>query len=150
MMPQSLAPFEQVIFEYKPQPGGMSKGELFLEMIDADHELLVIDVYNQLFRESGMKDKLIFDRLLEPFGINDMTPLYLVLDRIFSQMLRQDFHLTRNFTVVESIKDNSAKWPKAFGSALFLDSTNLFENSIDMIKQNVDAFISRNHYSEMV
>lgn len=46
MMPQSLAPFEQVIFEYKPQPGGLSKGELFLEMIDADHKLVLKDIFN--------------------------------------------------------------------------------------------------------
>lgn len=97
-----------------------------------------------------MKDRLIFNRLLGSLGIDDMTPLYLVLDRVFSQMLRQDFHMIRNFTVVESIIDNSAKWPKAFGSALFLDSTNLIENSLEMIKQNIDNFISRNNYSEIV
>ncbi len=95
LIPHSSAPFQQVVFDYKPQPGGMSRGELFMDLLDLDHEILVIDAYNYILRQQGIKDKVIIEEL--PFGIDNLTPLYLVLDRIFEQMIREDFHFVKNY-----------------------------------------------------
>jgi hypothetical protein len=64
------------------------------------------------------------------------TPVAVVLTDLFGILKRTDFQLVRNFTVLTSIENNYAKWPKAFGNAVFLDSTYLFESLVEMIYSN--------------
>jgi hypothetical protein len=147
MMPQTFAPLERVIFDYNPQPGEKTKGELFMELIDADHEIMIIDLYRSWIGESTWLSD-VSDSILDPPGFDNMTLLYLALDEIFSQMIREDFHILRNFTVKEAITENFGKWPSALGSAIFVDSRHIFENALDSLKTNAEAFADRNNYDE--
>lgn len=49
----------------------------------------------------------------------------------------------RNYTVLTSIENNYAKWPKAFGSAVFLDSSYLFESLIEILYSNAVQLVAR-------
>ncbi len=64
----------------------------------------------------------------------------------FSKLLREDFHLSRNYTIADECDKPYGKWPKAFGSAIFLDSNHLIENVIEMMYQNAIVHVTRNNY----
>jgi len=59
-------------------------------------------------------------------GYSPITPVSVLLNNLFSKLLRRDFQLIRNYTVTYAIDNPYAKWPKALGSAVFLDSKYLF------------------------
>ena len=48
--------------------------------------------------------------------------------------------------MVYPIDNPYAKWPKAFGSAVFLDSKYLFENMVEMLYSNAVNMLTRNNY----
>lgn len=54
--------------------------------------------------------------------------------------------MIRNYTVSYAIDNPFAKWPKAFGSAVFLDSKYLLENMIEMLYSNTINMLTRNNY----
>lgn len=155
MLPGSLSTFEEVIFDYKPpkNPGDgiyLTKGELFMDLLNVDHKMMLIDLYEEILVRYGGGAESVIEQLMAPFGYNSLTPLYMILNQILDQMTRTDLHFMRNYTVTEGIQKNHGKWPKAFGSAIFLDSRYLIENSLEMIYHNTIAFVTRNNYSAAV
>lgn len=79
-------------------------------------------------------------------GYSAETPAAIPLDRFFSQFRRSDFHLVKNYTVIFSIENPYNKWPRAFGSAVFLDSKYMLANLIDMSYANAINMLTRNNY----
>jgi hypothetical protein len=80
----------------------------------------------------------------ERLGYDNLTPLYVILNTVLDSMIRQDFHLVRNYTVLKGIDKPYAKWPRAFGNAIFIDSKYLLENIIEMIYNNAVNVATRN------
>jgi hypothetical protein len=83
-------------------------------------------------------------------GYHPDTPVYIVLNNLFSQVVRKDFHLVRNYTVLATVDKTYGKWPRAFGSAIFLDSNFLYENTIEMVYSNAVNLVTRNNYNANV
>ena len=73
-----------------------------------------------------------------------------MLNNLFSQVVRKDFHLVRNYTVLAAVEKTYGKWPRAFGSAIFLDSNFLYENTIEMLYSNAVNLVTRNNYNANV
>lgn len=145
LVPQSLQEFEKLIFDYVPEgPEHPTKGELFLQMLDIDQSTLVIDFYNSIVSQYAQGTERLMDEIFKAFDIDTLTPLYAVLDTLFDSMIRQDFHLTKNYTVLKGVEKSYAKWPKAFGNAIFVDSKYLIENIIEMIYNNAVNVVTRN------
>ncbi|TNV74243.1 hypothetical protein FGO68_gene7073 [Halteria grandinella] len=144
-LPANLKGFETLIFDYKPEKeGDLSKGQLFLQMLDIEQEQLLIDFYKEMLDSYGEGTGLLVDEFSEFMGYDSLTPLYMVLDSIFDSLIREDFHLHMNYTILQSIDKSFSKWPSAFGNAIFLDSTYLFENLLEMIHSNALRAAERN------
>ena len=71
------------------------------------------------------------------------TPVSLLLTDFFGSLQKSDFILSRNYMVLTSIENNYAKWPKSFGSAIFLDSSYLYTSLVDMMFVNAHKLIDR-------
>jgi hypothetical protein len=67
-----------------------------------------------------------------------------ILDSLFALVTRDDFVLKKEYRVVESVANFYGKWPQYFTSGLFLDSTFLLQNTVDMVYQNLMVLIQRN------
>ncbi len=74
---------------------------------------------------------------------SDDAPVSRPLTDLFGVLKRSDFQLVRNYSVLTSIENNYAKWPKSFGNAIFLDSNYLYTSLADMMISNAEKLFAR-------
>ena len=99
-LPESLSSFESIIFDYKPTKSGMpTKGELFLTTLGLNPHLSMAEVYVIVEDNFGSLNRNLLEGYATILGYGPSTQASIVLDDIFSQLVRQDFHLVRNYTV---------------------------------------------------
>jgi hypothetical protein len=101
------------------------------------------DLYNQALSNYGEGSAEIINELSDFLGVDSLTPLYVVLDTIFDQLSRSDFHLSKNYTVLKGIDKSYAKWSRAFGNAVFIDSRYLIETIVEMVYNNAVNVVTR-------
>jgi len=72
-------------------------------MLDLEQVALLVDLYNDAVLSYGEGAGVILAEISEYMGFDSLTPLYLVLDTILNSLIREDFHLTKNYTVLKGI-----------------------------------------------
>lgn len=117
-------------------------------MLDVDQELLLVELQNEAIDSYGEGAGLILQELSDFMGFDPVTPLYAVLDTFLNSLVRSDFHLDKNYTVLADIDKSYNKWPRAFGNAIFIDSKYLIETVIEMVYHNAYQVVTRNSESE--
>ena len=118
-----------------------------MKMLDIEQEALLKDLYNDAVNSYGEGAGLILEEISAFMGFDTLTPLYMVLDSLLNALIREDFHLAKNYTVLKGIEKSYNKWPRAFGNAIFLDSSHLFETLLEMLYRNAVNFVVRNNPS---
>lgn len=105
-------------------------------MLDIEQEALLIDLYNDAITSYGEGAGIILEEISEYMGFDNLTPLYMILDSLLDALVREDFQLTKNYTVLTGVDKSYSKWTRAFGDAIFIDSVNLFETLVEMVYKN--------------
>ena len=148
-LPSDYQNLPDIIFGSNTQKNkdNSTKGEKFLTYLKLDPKMKLRKVETAIQqadpRTLDPRFSQLFLSTISTFNYTLDTPVAVVLTDLFGILKRSDFQLVRNFTVLTSIENNYAKWPKAFGNAIFLDSTYLFESLVEMIYANTAQLIAR-------
>eukprot|EP00347_Sterkiella_histriomuscorum_P012753 403367353 len=145
-LPGQIQTYQSIIFEDIKQEdkiNNRTRGQLFLIALNVNPNIKYGEVKQLMQRSFGIQFDQVTGNVGLIMGYTDQTPFSIMLDDLFSQLSKEDFILEKNYTVIAEVDNTFGKWPRAFGNAIFLDSTYLIDNTLEMLYENTKNFILR-------